>query len=80
MRSPAGPCRRARRSSPGSSTSRSTSRTTRSSTATFEGEIPKGEYGAGTVEIWDKGTYELIEEKKNGGLTVRLHGERLKGT
>jgi bifunctional non-homologous end joining protein LigD len=47
---------------------------------TFEGEIPKGQYGAGTVEIWDKGTYELVEEKKNGGLTVRLHGERLKGT
>src|ERR671932_2044521 len=48
--------------------------------ATFEGEIPKGEYGAGTVEIWDSGTYELLEEKKNGGLTVRLHGERLQGT
>jgi bifunctional non-homologous end joining protein LigD len=47
--------------------------------ATFEGEIPKGEYGAGTVEIWDRGTYELVEEKKNGGLTVRLAGERLKG-
>jgi bifunctional non-homologous end joining protein LigD len=47
--------------------------------AKFEGEIPKGNYGAGTVEIWDKGTYETIEEKKNGGLTVRLHGERLKG-
>jgi bifunctional non-homologous end joining protein LigD len=48
--------------------------------ATFEGEIPAGEYGAGTVEIWDKGTYELLEEKKNGGLTVRLRGERLNGT
>ena len=48
--------------------------------ATFEGEIPKGEYGAGTVEIWDTGTYELLEEKKNGGLTVRLHGGRLNGT
>jgi bifunctional non-homologous end joining protein LigD len=48
--------------------------------ATFEGEIPKGEYGAGTVEIWDNGTYELLEEKRNGGLTVRLHGERLRGT
>ncbi len=48
--------------------------------ATFEGEIPKGEYGAGTVEIWDSGTYELLEEKKNGGLTVRLKGERLDGT
>jgi bifunctional non-homologous end joining protein LigD len=48
--------------------------------ATFEGEIPKGEYGAGSVEIWDHGTYELLEEKKNGGLTVRLRGERLDGT
>jgi bifunctional non-homologous end joining protein LigD len=47
--------------------------------ATFEGEIPKGEYGAGSVEIWDRGTYELIDEKKDGGLTVRLHGERLEG-
>jgi bifunctional non-homologous end joining protein LigD len=47
--------------------------------ATFEGEIPKGQYGAGTVEIWDSGTYELLEEKKNGGLTVRLHGKRLEG-
>jgi bifunctional non-homologous end joining protein LigD len=48
--------------------------------ADFEGEIPKGNYGAGTVELWDRGTYELVEEKKNGGLTVRLHGERLEGT
>ena len=48
--------------------------------ATFEGEIPAGEYGAGTVEIWDRGTYELLEEKKDGGLTVRLAGERLRGT
>src|SRR5690242_10504321 len=48
--------------------------------ATFAGEIPKGEYGAGTVEIWDHGTYELLEEKRDGGLTVRLHGERLEGT
>ena len=47
--------------------------------ATFEGEIPKGEYGAGTVEIWDSGTYELVEEKKDGGLTVRLDGTRLQG-
>jgi bifunctional non-homologous end joining protein LigD len=48
--------------------------------ATFEGEIPKGQYGAGTVEIWDRGTYDLVEEKRDGGLTVRLHGERLDGT
>jgi bifunctional non-homologous end joining protein LigD len=47
--------------------------------ATFEGEIPKGEYGAGTVEIWDTGTYELLERKRNGGLTVRLHGTKLDG-
>jgi bifunctional non-homologous end joining protein LigD len=47
--------------------------------ATFEGEIPKGQYGAGTVEIWDRGTYELVEEKKDGGLTVRLEGDRLRG-
>jgi bifunctional non-homologous end joining protein LigD len=46
----------------------------------FEGEIPKGNYGAGTVEIWDRGTYELLEEKRDGGLTVRLRGERLDGT
>jgi bifunctional non-homologous end joining protein LigD len=48
--------------------------------ATFAGEIPKGSYGAGTVEIWDSGTYELVEEKKDGGLTVRLHGKKLDGT
>jgi bifunctional non-homologous end joining protein LigD len=46
----------------------------------FEGTIPAGQYGAGTVEIWDRGTYELVEEKRNGGLTVRLQGERLDGT
>jgi bifunctional non-homologous end joining protein LigD len=48
--------------------------------ATFEGEIPKGNYGAGLVEIWDSGTYELVEAKRDGGLTVRLHGKRLEGT
>jgi len=47
--------------------------------ATFEGEIPKGQYGAGTVEIFDSGTYELVEEKRDGGLTVRLHGKKLEG-
>jgi bifunctional non-homologous end joining protein LigD len=47
--------------------------------ASFEGEIPAGQYGAGLVEIWDQGTYELVEEKKDGGLTVRLEGERLQG-
>jgi bifunctional non-homologous end joining protein LigD len=47
--------------------------------ASFEGEIPAGQYGAGTVEIWDRGTYQLVEEKPDGGLTVRLNGERLQG-
>ncbi|MBA3476579.1 MAG: hypothetical protein H0T10_07505, partial [Actinobacteria bacterium] len=47
--------------------------------ASFAGEIPAGNYGAGTVEIWDHGTYELVEEKPNGGLTVHLHGARLEG-
>jgi bifunctional non-homologous end joining protein LigD len=46
---------------------------------TFEGEIPKGQYGAGTVEIWDSGTYELVEEKRDGGLTFRLRGKKLEG-
>src|SRR5437660_8271804 len=45
-----------------------------------EGEMPKGQYGAGTVEIWDAGTYDLVEEKRDGGLTVRLHGRRREGT
>jgi bifunctional non-homologous end joining protein LigD len=48
--------------------------------ARFEGEIPAGQYGAGSVEIWDHGTFELVEEKRDGGLTVRLHGKRLEGT
>lgn len=48
--------------------------------ATFHGTIPKGQYGAGTVEIWDEGTWELVEEKPDGGLTFRLHGKRLEGT
>ncbi len=47
--------------------------------ATFQGEIPKGQYGAGSVEIWDRGVYALLEEKPNGQLTVELHGERLNG-
>ena len=47
--------------------------------ADFSGVIPKGQYGAGTMEIWDRGRYELVERKKDGGLTVRLNGKRLSG-
>ncbi len=47
--------------------------------AGFAGEIPAGQYGAGKVEIWDSGTYELVEEKRDGQLTVRLAGTRLNG-
>lgn len=45
----------------------------------FEGSIPAGEYGAGTVEIWDTGTHEVLEDKPDGGLSVRLSGRRLQG-
>jgi bifunctional non-homologous end joining protein LigD len=49
----------------------------------FEGVIPKGEYGAGPVMIWDEGTWEPIgdpdEGLAKGDLKFRLHGKRLKG-
>ena len=60
----------------------------------FEGIIPKGQYGGGTVIIWDEGTYETPEvdkEDKNaqehsltgqfykGGMLFNLHGKKLKG-
>lgn len=44
----------------------------------FEGTIPEGEYGAGTVEIWDRGTYDL-ESRKPDKLVFELHGEKMKG-
>ncbi|MEM2842152.1 MAG: DNA polymerase ligase N-terminal domain-containing protein [Thermoproteota archaeon] len=44
----------------------------------FEGVIPEGEYGAGTVEIWDKGNYRLID-RKPGSLVFELFGEKLRG-
>lgn len=57
--------------------------------ATFEGIIPQG-YGAGTVIVWDTGTYDNISEKKNellsmqdafdeGHIKIILHGKKLKG-
>jgi len=45
----------------------------------FEGTIPEGEYGAGTVEIWDEGTYELLEWSDRT-IGFVLHGRRLQGT
>jgi len=45
----------------------------------FQGEIPEGQYGAGRVEIWDSGEYEMIEESE-GFMRFRLQGERLRGT
>jgi DNA ligase D-like protein (predicted ligase)/DNA ligase D-like protein (predicted 3'-phosphoesterase) len=46
--------------------------------ASFEGDIAQGEYGAGTVSIWDRGTYDTKhwDEKK---IEVMLHGSRLNG-
>ena len=46
--------------------------------ADFEGEIPEAEYGAGKVEIWDNGTYSLIDTKPKK-IVFELHGEKLKG-
>lgn len=58
---------------------------------TFEGVIPKGNYGAGNVIIWDNGTYESIENSGNseqeiikgiakGGLKLRMFGKKLRGS
>jgi bifunctional non-homologous end joining protein LigD len=52
--------------------------------AGFEGVIPKGEYGGGTVMLWDKGTWEPVAGKsakdiEQGHLHFVLHGERMKG-
>src|SRR4030095_8315222 len=59
----------------------------------FEGIIPEGNYGAGTVIVWDEGTYEpiekiegkkaqekfLLKQLKEGSLKIILHGKKLKG-
>ena len=44
----------------------------------FEGDIPKGEYGAGTMAVWDSGTYEA-EKFREGEVIATFHGERLNG-
>jgi bifunctional non-homologous end joining protein LigD len=51
----------------------------------FEGNIPAGNYGAGSVMLWDCGTFELLggvpgeEQMTRGDVKFRLHGEKLKG-
>ena len=51
----------------------------------FEGNIPKGEYGGGSVMLWDRGTYELLGDApaaaqiERGDFKFRVHGEKLKG-
>jgi bifunctional non-homologous end joining protein LigD len=52
--------------------------------AEFEGGIPKGEYGGGTVMLWDRGTWSPVEGKSardldKGHLHFTLDGERMKG-
>ncbi len=53
--------------------------------ADFVGEIPTGEYGAGSVTLWDHGTWEPVgdtpaaEQLAQGSLKLVLHGERLQG-
>lgn len=58
--------------------------------AEYEGVIPEGEYGAGSVIVWDTGTYENLSERKgeelsmdealeDGHVKVLLHGEKLNG-
>jgi len=44
----------------------------------FEGVIPEGSYGAGTVKIWDKGKYELIK-RDSKVIELILSGEKMKG-
>ena len=52
--------------------------------ASFEGTIPKGQYGGGTVMVWDRGTWECEDEDstaalEHGKLSFRLNGEKLQG-
>ena len=53
--------------------------------ATFEGVIPEGEYGGGTVMVWDQGTWTPEQDDVDaalakGDLKITLHGKKLKGS
>jgi DNA ligase D-like protein (predicted 3'-phosphoesterase) len=46
--------------------------------APFEGEIPEGSYGAGKVDIWDRGTFTVLEQDRDK-IVVDIKGRRVKG-
>lgn len=46
--------------------------------ANFEGTIPEGQYGAGAVEIWDKGRY-VLKERTEDKLVFKIEGKKLRG-
>src|SRR4030095_13379277 len=51
--------------------------------ATFEGDIPRGQYGAGSVIVWDRGSWEPVGDPRkglaDGKILFDLHGEKLLG-
>lgn len=47
--------------------------------ASFEGIIPEGEYGAGTVQIWDRGRYKTVDRKEDK-LIIEIYGKKLTGS
>jgi DNA ligase D-like protein (predicted 3'-phosphoesterase) len=47
--------------------------------APFEGTIPEGSYGAGKVDIWDRGTFQVLE-RADGKYTLQIRGKRIRGT
>lgn len=48
--------------------------------AFFEGEIPAGEYGAGTVRVWDRGQHRFLEYRPGEEIIFQIEGEKLRGT
>ncbi|MFZ5365529.1 MAG: DNA polymerase ligase N-terminal domain-containing protein [Patescibacteria group bacterium] len=47
--------------------------------ALWTGSIPAGQYGAGTVTLWDQGTYDVIDEKKGKKYIININGQKLHG-